>query len=107
MAFWVHPFEEAGNLGILSARYKVPDAHAAGYSDDLVEVIRRCLQVSLKTRKRLSKPMLNFKKNWENHAMKYKAPRTKASQQHQPRKKKLHPNLRQMSKLFPRLKHKS
>ncbi len=60
-----------------------------------------------KTRKRLSKPMLNFKRNWENHVMKYKAPKTKASQQHQPRKKKLHPNLRQMSKLFPRLKHKS
>lgn len=60
-----------------------------------------------KTRKRLSKPMLNFKGNWENHVMKYKAPKTKASQQHQPRKKKLHPTMRQMSKLFPRLKHKT
>ena len=44
-AFWVHPFEEAGNLGILSARYKAPDARAAGYSEDLNELIRRCLQV--------------------------------------------------------------
>jgi hypothetical protein len=44
-AFWVHPFEEAGNLGILSARYKAPDACKAGYSEDLNELIRRCLQV--------------------------------------------------------------
>ena len=55
----------------------------------------------------LEQAYVELQKNWENHVMKYKAPKTKASQQHQPRKKKLHPNLRQMSKLFPKLKHKS
>ena len=43
MAFWKHPFEEAGNLGTISGKYKVPQD--CKYSADFTHTIMRMLQV--------------------------------------------------------------
>lgn len=62
LAFNIHPFQDGGNLAILSGKYRLPDRNP--YSEHLQTVVKRCLQQNPVKRLNIDK-LLTLVETWE------------------------------------------
>lgn len=86
LAYFVHPFAQSTNLGILGARYKIPDTPR--YSKTLLNLIKYCLEIEVEDRVSSSEIHKLVKTAMKGESVGTKKKKKKDATKHEKKKKK-------------------